>query len=157
MSDTTLIPPQEDKTPSSYTVEPSRNVEYATIPSDISMKPDLITLKRPFFVSSVLIMVLTSLLTFWVPFFSGLFGGTFGGFHAGRMKRALAASVVTSVAVPAILAFLSYFSQQPSLHFLMGLTFKQWIIAHILGTFLGAISGVVSRPLFTERELYRYS
>ncbi|MFL5346598.1 MAG: hypothetical protein ACJ8AT_17600 [Hyalangium sp.] len=156
MSDTSLIPPEEDKTPRSYATEPARNVEYATLPADITLKPDVITLRRPFFIGSVLIMVLTGVLTFWMPFFNGLLGGAFGGYHAGRMKRALAAAVVSSVMVPAILAFLSYFSEQPSLLFLMGLTFKEWIIANILGTFLGAIGGAASRPLFTERELYRY-
>jgi ABC-type spermidine/putrescine transport system permease subunit II len=154
MSDTTLIPPAEDKTPPSYATEPPRNVEYATIPPDITLKPDLITLKRPFFIGSVLIMVLVGLITFWMPFFNGLLAGTFGGYHAGRMKRALAAAVVCSVVVPALLAGLSFFSEQPSLLFLMGLTFKEWIVAHVLGTFLGAISGAASRPLFTERELY---
>lgn len=155
MSDTTLIPPEEDKTPRSYATEPSRNVEYATLPPDITLRPDVITLKRPFFIGSVLIMVLTGLFTFWMPFFNGLLAGSFGGYHAGRMKRALAAAVVCSVMVPAMLAFLSFFSEQPSLLFLLGLTFKQWIILHVLGTFLGAIGGAACRPLVTERELYR--
>lgn len=157
MSDTSLNPPAEDKTPPSYYVTtPPGHVEYASIPSDITLKPDVITLKHPFFIASVAIMVSISFLLFWMPFLNGLLGGSFGGYHAGKMKRALAASVVCSVMVPAILAFLHYFSEQPGLHFLLGLTFKQWIVLHVLGTFLGAIGGAASRPLFTEREMYRY-
>ena len=56
--------------------------------------------------------------------------------------------------VPALLAFLSFFSEQPSLLFLLGLTFTEWIALHVVGTFLGAIGGAASRPLFTERELW---
>jgi hypothetical protein len=155
MSDTILIPPEEDKTPRSYATEPARNVEYATLPPDVTLRPDVIALKRPVFVGSVAIMVLVGLFTFYFPFFNGLFGGAFGGYHAGRMKRALAAAVVSSVMVPALVAFLSYFSEQPGLLFLSGLTFKQWVVAHILGTFIGAVGGAASRPLFTEREQYQ--
>jgi hypothetical protein len=158
MSDTTLIPPAEDKTPPSYATEPPPgHVAFASIPPDITIKPDLITLKRPFFISSVAIMVFTSFFFFWMPGFNGLLGGSFGGYHAGTMKRALAAAVVCSVMVPALMAFLFYFSQQPGLHFLLGLTFKQWVGVHVIGTFLGAIGGAASRPLFTERELYHYA
>ena len=74
MTDTTLIPPEEDKTPRSYATEPAQNVEYATLPPDITFKPDAIILKRPLFVVSVLMMVLIGSVTFWMPFFNGLLG-----------------------------------------------------------------------------------
>ncbi len=157
MSDTTQSPPKEDKTPRSYGTEPPRRVEYATMPSDITLRPDVITLKRPLFIASAVIMILISLSLFWIPFFSGLFGGTFGGFHAGKMRRAVAAAVVCSVMVPALVIFLHAFSEQPSLLFLSGFTFWEWVVAHVAGTLLGAVAGAASRPLFTERELYRYT
>lgn len=154
MSDTTLIPSDQDKTPPSYATKPAEHVHYAELPAGVTLRPEGITLKHNIGVVSTLVMVLTSLLTFWMPLFNGLLGGLLGGYHAGTMKRALGAAVVTSVAVPAILWFFHYLSEQPELFFLLGLTFKQWIIAHVIGTFLGAISGVYSRETITDRDLY---
>jgi len=154
MSDTTLIPPEEDKTPRSYATEPARYMDYAELPPGMTLRPDGIVLKNRIFVVSVAVMVLTSFLTFWMPLFNGMLGGLLGGYHAGRMKRALAAAVVNSVAVPALLLFLNFISEQPGLLFLLGLTFKQWVAAHIIGTFIGAIAGAVSRPRITERDMY---
>ncbi|WP_224244790.1 hypothetical protein [Hyalangium gracile] len=154
MSDTPVIPPEKDKTPGTYVTEPPLHVEYATLPPDVTLKPAEIALKHHIFVVSVAVMVLTSLITFFLPFFNGLLGGALGGYHAGRMKRALAAGVVSSVAVPAVIAFLSVMSEQPGLHFLMGLTFQEWLIAHVAGTLIGAAGGAFSRPRITDRELY---
>jgi hypothetical protein len=154
MSDTTLIPPEKDKTPRSYATEPARAVEYATLPPDVTLRPEGIVLKRPIFIGSVAVMVFFSFILFWMPFFNGLLGGVLGGYHAGRMKRALAAGVVASVMVPGLLAFLSLFDQQPSLLFLGGLTFREWIIAHVVGTLVGAAAGAFMRPRITERDLW---
>jgi hypothetical protein len=153
MSDT-LIPPEKDKTPPSYETELGQHVDYAEIPPDITLKPDEIAVKHPIFGTSVAVMVFTSLLTFWMPFFNGLLGGAFGGFHAGRMKRALAAAVVSSVMVPAILAFAHFMSEQPRLLFLLGLTTWEWVACHVAGTILGAVAGAFARPRITERDLY---
>ncbi len=155
MSDITLPPPENDKTPRSYATEPARHVEYAELPPGITLRPDEIAVKRPIFVVSVAVMVFTSLITFWMPFFNGLLGGAFGGFHAGRVKRALAAAAASSVMVPAILAFAHFMSEQPRLLFLMGLTTWEWLAFHVAGTFLGALAGAFSRPRITERNLYR--
>jgi len=153
MSDT-LIPPEKDKTPPSYATEPARHVDHAELPPGITLKPEEISVKRPIFVTSVAVMVFTSLITFWMPFFNGLLGGAFGGFHAGRMKRALAAAVVSSVMVPAILAFAHFMSEQPRLLFLMGLSAGEWVVCHVAGTILGAVAGAYARPRLTERDLY---
>jgi hypothetical protein len=153
MSDT-LIPPEKDKTPPSYATEPGHHVDYAELPPGITFKPDEIVVKHPFFMTSVIVMVFTSLLTFWMPFFNGLLGGALGGFLAGRMNRAVAAAVVTSVMVPAILAFAHLMSLQPGLRFLSGLTPMTWFVCHVAGTFLGAVSGAFAGPRRYVRELY---
>jgi hypothetical protein len=153
MSDT-LIPPEKDKIPPSYATELGQHVDYAELPPGITLKPDEMTVKRPIFVTSVGVMVFTSLITFWMPFFNGLLGGAFGGFHAGRMKRALAAAVVSSVMVPAILVFAHFMSEQPRLLFLSGLSAWEWVACHVAGTLLGAVSGAFSRPRLTERDMY---
>lgn len=154
MSDTTLIPSDKDKTPPSYATEPARYVRYADLPPGITLRPEGIALKHNITVVSIAAMVLTSFITFWMPVFNGLLGGLVGGYHAGNMKRALFAAAVTSVAVPGLLWFLHFMSEQPGLLFLMGLSFKEWLVAHIIGTFLGAISGVYSRQRITERDMY---
>lgn len=154
MSDTILIPSGQDKNSASYATEPAHYVEFAELPPGMTLRPEGITLKHNIGAVSVVTMVLVSFLTFWMPLFGALMAGLFGGYHAGRMKRALAAAAVSSVAVPGMLWFLSFISEQPSLRFLLGLTFKQWVIAHVVGLFLGAISGVYSRQTFTDRELY---
>jgi hypothetical protein len=155
MSDTTLIPPEKDKTPRAYATEPARYVEYAELPPGMTLRPEGFAIKNHITVVSIVAMVLASFITFWLPLFNGLLGGMLGGYHAGRMKRALLAAAVTSAAVPGLLMFLNYMSEQPSLLFLMGLNFKEWVIAHIIGTFLGAIAGSVARPRITERDLYQ--
>lgn len=154
MSDTTLIPPEKDKTPRSYATEPPRDVEYASLPPDVTLKSEEITLKRPIFVVSVAVMIFFSFILFWLPVFNGLLGGALGGYHAGRMKRALAAGVVTSVVVPLLLAFFSFFGEQPQLRFLMGLTFRDWIIVHVISTLIGAAGGAWMRPRISDRELW---
>jgi hypothetical protein len=154
MSDTTLIPPEKDKTPRSYATEPPRDVVYATLPADVTLRPAGIVLKRPIFIGSVSVMVFFSFITFWMPFFNGLLGGVLGGYHAGRMKRALAAGVAASVMVPGLLAFLSFFDEQPQMLFLLGLSFREWIIAHVAGTLIGAVTGAFMRPRITERDLW---
>jgi hypothetical protein len=155
MSDTPVIPPEKDKTPRSYATEPARYVEHVDLPPGITLKQEEIALKRPIFVASVAAMVLISLITFYIPLFNGLLGGALGGYHAGRMKRALLAATVCSVMVPAMLAFLNFMSEQPSLLFMMGLTRWEWLGLHVIGTFLGAVGGAAARPLITERDLYR--
>jgi len=156
MSDTTLIPPDQDKISRSYTTGPRRYVvDYAELPPGITLKPEGFALKNHITVVSIAAMVLTSFITFWMPLFNGLLGGMLGGYHAGRMKRALLSAAVSAAAVPGLLLFLDLMSEQPSLLFLMGLNFKEWVIAHIIGTFLGAIAGSVARPRLTERDLYQ--
>lgn len=155
MSDTTRIPPEEDKTPRSYATEPPRPERYAPIPPGITVKPDAIVLKHTVFVVSVAAMVLTSLVTFFIPLFNGLLGGLFGGYHAGRMKRALAAAAVSSVMVPALLGFALFMDKHPQMYLFSGLGFWGWAALHVIGIFTGAVAGAVARPLITERNLYR--
>lgn len=157
MSDTPLLPPEEARPLLSAITVLGRRVDYASIPPDITLKQDRIALKRPVLVGSVLVMVIFGLATFWLPLFNGLFAGALGGYHAGRMKRALGAAVVASVAVPAVLAAASFMSEQPSLMFLWGLSFWQWTALHVIGTLIGAVTGAASRPSETERELYAHA
>jgi hypothetical protein len=125
------------------------------LPPGVTMKPEQVVLKRNIFVGSVLTMFIASFVTFWIPLFNGLLGGAFGGYHAGRMKRALAAAAVNSVAVPGALAFLYFFSQQDSSRFFYGLGFHGFVLLHVIGTFIGAVAGAASRPLATGGLMQR--
>lgn len=100
-------------------------------------------------------MVLISFLTFWAPGVSGLLAGAFGGFFAKRWKRAFIAAGMASVATPAMLAFLEGWTRTGSLNFLSGMSFWQWTALHVVGLFVGAASGVYSRPLAERRGLQR--
>ncbi|MDY7232326.1 hypothetical protein [Hyalangium rubrum] len=149
--------PDQDKTPRSYASEPARHVEYATLPPDVTLKPEGIHFKDNILVVSVATMVFTSLIIFYIPFFNGLLGGAFGGFHAGRMKRALAAAVANSIIVPGIL-LLAYGVGAPDLlRFFSGLGVGGWLALHVIGTFIGAVSGAYSRPLISDRNMFRYA
>jgi hypothetical protein len=160
MPEHTPISPDQDKAPASYTTERPRHVEYASLPPDVTLKPQGIYFKDNVFVVSVATMVVTSLLTFFVPFFNGLLGGAFGGYHAGRMKRALGAALASSVLVPATLLFFysfSYSFENPEpLKLFYGLGVVGWVALHVIGTFIGAVAGALSRPLITERNMHRY-
>lgn len=149
MADITPNHPDRDKTPPSYTTEPHREWVRAELPPGIGMKPEGIVVKRNILVGSILTMFITSFATSWIPLFNGLLGGTFGGYHAGRLKRALGAAAVVAVAVPATVAFLLFITRANSSHLFYGLGFRGWTLLHILGTFIGAVAGSASRPLFT--------
>jgi hypothetical protein len=146
-----IIPPPHarDTTPTSYVTQPHRKFVHVGLPADVGMKAEGITFKRNILVGSILTMFITSFATFWLPMFNGLLGGTFGGYHAGRLKRALGAAAVNSVAVPAVLAFLMFITRNNSSHLFYGLGFRGWVLLHVLGTFIGAVAGAASRPLFT--------
>jgi hypothetical protein len=161
MPEFTPVSPDQDKTRRSYATEPARHVDYASMPSDVTLKPEGIYFKDNVLVVSVAAMVVTSLVTFFVPFFNGLLGGVFGGYHAGRMKRALGAALASSVLVPATLLFFysfSYSFENPEpLKLFWGLGVTGWVALHVLGTFIGAVAGALSRPLVTERNMHRYA
>ncbi|MBZ4417990.1 hypothetical protein [Myxococcus sp. RHSTA-1-4] len=146
MVENTPIPPAAVESPSEWF--------HAKLPSDVGMKPEGFVLKRSILVGSILTMVITSLVTFWLPLFNGLLGGTFGGYHAGRMKRALGAAVVTSIAVPAIIFLMTIITRNNSSYLFYGLGFWGWTVLHVIGTFIGAVAGAVSRPLFTGEFPY---
>lgn len=147
--------PDRSTTPPSYTREPHREFIPAELPPGIGMKPENITLKRRILVGSIMTMVLTSGALFWLPLFNGLLGGTFGGYHAGRVKRALGAAVVSSIAVPAAIWFLAFMSKNDSSYMFYGLGFQGWAMLHIIGTLIGAVAGAASRPLMTGDYLPR--
>ena len=155
MPEFTRTGPDKGTTPPSYTREPHREFVQAMLPPGIGMKPENIVLKRRILVGSILTMVLTSAVTFWLPFFNGLLGGTFGGYHAGRLKRALGAAVVSSIVVPAAIFFLAFMSKNDSSYLFYGLGFQGWMLLHIIGTFIGAVAGSASRPLMTGDYLQR--
>ena len=146
--------------PRSYATEPARQVEYASLPPDVTLKPEGIYFKNNVFTVSVVTMVITSLVLFFIPLFNGLMAGAFGGYHAGRMKRALGAALASSIITPGILLFFSSFvysfESAQSLRFFGGLGVGGWVALYVIGTFIGAVSGAASRPLITERNLHRY-
>jgi hypothetical protein len=160
MPEFTPVSPDQDKTPRSYATEPARKMEYASLPPDVTLTPEGIYFKNNVFTVSVVTMVITSLVLFFIPLFNGLLAGAFGGYHAGRMKRALGAALASSVIAPGILLFFysfaySFENAQPS-RFFWGLGVGGWVALHVIGTFIGAVSGAASRPLITERNLHRY-
>ncbi len=151
-----IIPPRNDTEPTRQhpVTEPPRGWKYSPLPPDATFKDEEIPLRHKTFVVSTLTMIITSLVTFFVPLFNGLLGGTFGGFHARRLSRALAAAAVTSVAVPAFIRLL-YFFAPDSLRLFYGLGFWGWTLLHVIGTFIGAVAGVASRPLGLTGPLHR--
>jgi hypothetical protein len=104
-------------------------------------------LKHRGLVISTLTMVGVSLITFYAPFFNSLLGGVFGGFFAKRWGRAFAAAAIASVAVPGAFAFFYGFDSPDLLHLFYGLGFWGFAMLNALGMFIGAASGVYSRPL----------
>lgn len=144
-----------DKTPAHYVTEPPRGWKYSPLPADVTFKDEEIHFKHNNFVVSTATMIVTSLVTFFVPLFNGLLGGTFGGFHARRLPRALLAAAISSVAVPGVLGTLYLFDSPDSLRLYYGLGFKGWALLHVIGTFIGAVAGVASRPLALTGRLRR--
>jgi hypothetical protein len=145
----------DDKTPHHYVTEPPRGWKYSPLPPDVTFKEEGITLKHHNFVVSTATMIVTSLVLFFIPLFNGLLGGTFGGFHARRLPRALLAAAVSSVAVPGVLRFLYLFDTPDFLRMFGGLGFNGWAMLHVIGTFIGAVAGVASRPLALTGRLRR--
>lgn len=145
-----LTPPRagEDTTLRGSTAEPSRS-DYTPAPPDVLVQETHIYLKHNRFDVAVVTMVLTSLVTFFLPFFNGLLGGTFGGYHAGTYKRALGAAVVASVVVPATLFVLFEVFGLGAFRFYYGLGWAGFSVLHVIGTFIGAVAGAASRPLFS--------
>jgi hypothetical protein len=145
-----MVRTDTNTSPPPYVRDVHREFTYAELPPGIGMKHEGIRLKHNRLDVSVLTMVITSLVVFFVPLFNGLIGGVFGGFHARTLKRALAAAVVSSIAVPGFLAVLSFFAGNNSLRIFSGLGFGGWTALHVIGTFIGAVTGAASRPLFSE-------
>ena len=100
-------------------------------------------------------MIFVGLITFFMPFLNGLLGGLFGGFFAKRWGRAFAAAAVASVVVPGVFAFLYGFDQPDFYYLFYGLGFWGWTALTATGFFLGAASGVYSRPLAERGHLLR--
>ncbi|QRN98424.1 hypothetical protein JRI60_05030 [Archangium violaceum] len=111
--------------------------------------------KRRGLIIGALTMISVSFITFYIPFLNALLGGVFGGFFAKRWGRAFGAAAIASVAVPAIIAFLYGFDTPDLLYFMYGLGFWGWTALHVVGMFIGAASGVYSRPLADRRGLSR--
>lgn len=124
-------------------------IAYSDLPLDARVEESRVVWKHNRFDVSVLTMVLISAVTFFIPLFNGLLAGTFGGFHAGRPRRALAAALVTAVAVPATLyVFFNVFSVG-SVRVFYGMGWLNWTMLHAIGLFIGALAGASSRPMFS--------
>ncbi|XHF16485.1 hypothetical protein NR800_24935 [Corallococcus interemptor] len=138
-----------------YPLENGR-ADYVTLPPDTRVEESRIVWKHNRFDVSVLTMVLISVSTFFIPLFNGLLAGTFGGFHAGRPRRALAAALVTAVAVPATLFVAFNVFSVGSVRVFYGMGWWNWTMLHAIGLFIGALCGASSRPVFTgEVPLFR--
>lgn len=142
-------PRPHDKTPRSYGTEPPRPIDEMEMPAGCTVieEGNYIEPRHNTFLVSVATMVLTSLVLFWAPLFNSMLGGVFGGFHARTWGRALGAALVNSLVVPAIILAAYGFDQPDLLRFFYGLGIDGWVILHVIGTFVGAACGVVSRPL----------
>lgn len=142
-------PPTRDKTPRSYSTEPPRPIDNMEMPagSTVIEEGNYLEPRHNTFIVSTAAMVLTSLVLFWAPLFNSMLGGLFGGFHARTWGRALGAALVNSLVVPAIILFAYGFDQPDLLRFFYGLGIDGWVILHVVGSFVGAASGVLSRPL----------
>lgn len=154
MSETPRDPLTRDKTPRSYGTEPVRPVDSMEMPDGCTVieEGNYIQPRHNTFIVSVATMVITSLVLFWAPLFNSMLGGAFGGFHARTWGRALAAAAVNSVVVPAIILGAYGFDQPDLLRFFYGLGIWGWVILHVVGSFIGAVCGVASRPLADRRR-----
>jgi hypothetical protein len=135
------------KHPDSHSIhEPLPEYEDSSY-TQVQLRPDRLVFQNRGFIIATLTMVLVSSVLFFAPLLNGLMGGVFGGFYARRWGRALASAAVASVAVPGLFLFL-YGWDTPDLNYMFyGLGFGGFAALHILGTFLGALAGVASRPL----------
>lgn len=107
------------------------------------------------FVIAAFTMVFMAVILFFAPGFNALMAGAFGGFFAKRWGRAFAAAAFASVAVPAFFAFLFAWGTPEPLYVFYGLGFWGWSVLNALCMFIGAASGVYSRPLADRRGLQR--
>ena len=140
----------EPRTPSHrLPPQPTEELKYDVDPPGTWVQESRITWKHNRFDVSVLTMVLISAVTFFIPLFNGLLAGAFGGFHAGRVRRALGAALIASVAVPGALYVLFNVFSVGGVRVFSGLGFTGWTALHVIGLFLGALSGAASRPLFS--------
>jgi hypothetical protein len=128
---------------------PDERLDYAVLPPGTRVEDSQVVWKHNRFDVSVLTMVFVSMATFFVPLFNGLLAGTFGGFHAGRPRRALAAAVVTAVAVPGALYVAFNVFGVGGVRIFSGLGFTTWAILHAIGVVVGALAGAASKPLFS--------
>jgi hypothetical protein len=125
--------------------------------TQVQLRPDRLVFHNRGFIIATLTMVFVSALLFFAPVLNSLLGGVFGGFYARRWGRALASAAVASVAVPGLFLFL-YGWDTPDLNYMFyGLGFGGFTALHILGTFLGALAGVASRPLEERGRLRVFS
>ena len=148
--DETKTDVSEPRTPSHrLPPRPTEELQYDVDPPGTRVQESHITWKHNRFDVSVVTMVLISAVTFFMPLFNGLLGGAFGGFHAGRVRRALGAALIASVVVPGALYVLFNVFSVGGLRMFYGLGFTGWTVLHVIGLFLGALSGVASRPLFS--------
>ena len=107
---------------------------------------------------AAMVMGVISFLTFWLPFFGPLLAGAVGGFYARHWGKAFLSAVPVALGVPVVLYVLHRLSMTDNMAFLMNLSFSTWFVLHVAGLFIGAASGVYSRPRsergLVERELW---
>lgn len=105
--------------------------------------------QHPDFVASVLFMLVTHAVLLWAPLFSGLLAGFLGGWRAGTLKRALAASVASTVVLVGGAGFLYAFRNIDWWRLFYGLNFTGWAILTLVTTAASAAFGAACN---TERE-----
>ncbi|AGC48745.1 hypothetical protein MYSTI_07473 [Myxococcus stipitatus DSM 14675] len=143
---------RSDKTtsPPPYVRDEHRVFSYETLPPDVTFKSDTILFKRKTFITSVLVMLITSFAVFYLPLFNGFIAGAFGGFHARTLKRAMGAAVVSAIALPLFFAFFAFMAGPTELRIFGGLGFWGWALTYAISLLIGAATGAYSRPLLSD-------
>ncbi|WXH30280.1 hypothetical protein WA016_04250 [Myxococcus stipitatus] len=143
---------RSDKTtsPPPYVREEHREFRFEQLPTDVTFKPDTILFRRKPFVTSVLVMLITSFAVFYVPLFNGFLAGAFGGFHARTLRRALWAAVVSAIVMPLVFSFFAFLAGPTELRIFGGIGFWGWAITYAISLLIGAATGAYSRPLLSD-------
>ncbi len=97
-------------------------------------------------IASSLWMIVISLLLFFLPAINGLLGGAVGGYKAGSVGRGLAAGILPSVVVGALLWIAFAMFDAPLIGFLGGLAVGLWALLSSIGVLLGAVVGGLMAP-----------
>lgn len=100
---------------------------------------------------STLWMVIWVLVFAWAPIFNGFLAGAFGGWRARTLRRALAASLLSTLIWGGAL-WVTFLARGHTNGFFMGMRFSSWVAVTLVSLLVGAWLGVVSRYAIREDE-----